>query len=89
MEPTMKNLSSAMILLLLSSSVTFAQNNAGAMRSAASNRPERPFTPPSNQAIVSHDGFMIPNNLQSFSNPSNPQDLTRSGASNPQDLLGR
>jgi hypothetical protein len=84
-----KHLSAAMIILLLSGSVSFAQGRMGAMPSAVTNRPERPFTPPSNQAIVTHDGATIPNSSQSFSNPSNPQDLTSSGASNPQDLLGR
>jgi len=85
----MKHLSATMIILLLSSSGSFAQNRAGAMPSAVPNRPARPFAPPSNQAIVTHDAATIPNSSQNFSNPSNPQDLTKSGASNPQDLLGR
>jgi hypothetical protein len=84
-----KYLSATMIILLVSGSVSFAQNRTGAMPSVVPNRPERPFAPPSNQAIVTHDGATIPNSSQSFGNPSNPQDLTSSGASNPQDLLGR
>jgi hypothetical protein len=84
-----KHLSAAMIIILLSGSVSFAQGRTGAMPSAAPSRPARPFVPPSNEAIVTHDGATIPNASQSFSNPSNPQDLMSSGASNPQDLLGR
>jgi hypothetical protein len=86
----MKHLASAMIVLLLSSSVTFAQNHAGALSSAVPSRPAPPFAPPSNQAIVTRNGITVPNAAPSINNnPSNPQDLTRSGASNPQDLLER
>jgi len=84
-----KHLSATMIILLLSGSTSFAQGRSGAMPSAAASRPERPFTPPSNEAIVTHDSATTPNASQSFSNPSNPQYLPSSGASNPQDLLGR
>jgi len=87
MEHTMKRLYATLVILVLSSSVSFAQHTGGATPSAVPNRTARSFAPPSNQAIVSHDRVTNLNSSQNLNNLSNPQDLTRSGAGNPQKSL--
>jgi hypothetical protein len=83
----MKRLSSAMLILLLSSGLAFAQNHFGGMRSAVPTVRNNPTPQPSNEATVGHGAGMNPSSSQDLSLRSNPQDLTRSGASNPESLI--
>ena len=85
----MKRLSSTMVILLMSGGLAVAQSNPGGMRSTAPNTATNPAPQPSNDATVGHGAGMNPSNSQDLSNRGNPQDLTRSGASNPESLLGR
>jgi len=85
----MKRLSSTMVILLLSSGLAFAQSNPGGMRSTVPNTATSTIPQPSNDATVGYGAGKNPSNPQDLSNRGNPQDLTRSGASNPQDLTGR
>jgi hypothetical protein len=83
-----------MAILLVSSGLALAQTNHGGMRSAGPtmrNNPMRnnPTPQPSNEATVGRGAGMNPSNSQDLSIRSNPQDLTRSGASNPESLTGR
>jgi hypothetical protein len=85
----MKRLTSTIVILVLSSGLAFAQSGFGGMRSTTPNMPNNPTPQPSNEATVGHGAGMNPSNSQDLSNRSNPQDLTRSGASNPESLMGR
>jgi hypothetical protein len=79
-----------MVILLLSSGLAFAQNNPGGMRSTVPNSITSPIPPqPSNEATAGFGAGVNPSNPQDLSSRGNPQDLTRSGASNPQNLTGR
>jgi hypothetical protein len=81
---TMKRLTSIMVILLLSGGGAFAKNNHVGMRLR-----NNPTSQPSNAATVGHGAGMNPTNSQDLSGRSNPQDLTRSEASNPESLTGR
>jgi len=83
----MKHLASTMVILLLSSGLAFAQNNQVGMRLPTVRN--NPTPQPSNESTVGHGAGMNPMNSQDLSGRSNPQDLTRSGASNPESLTGR
>jgi hypothetical protein len=79
----MKTLIAAVALATLVASPTFAQRYPGPkMRN-------NPTPQPSNMATVGYGAGMNPMNSQDLSGRSNPQDLTRSGASNPESLTGR
>jgi hypothetical protein len=79
-----------MVILLLSSGLAFAQSNLGGMRSTVPNSIPSTIPPqPSNEATTSFGAGVNPSNPQDLSSRGNPQDLTRSGASNPQNLTGR
>jgi hypothetical protein len=83
----MKHLASTMVILLLSSGLAFAQNNHVGMRLPTVRN--NPTPQPSNEATVGRGAGMNPMNSQDLSGRSNPQELTRSGASNPESLTGR
>jgi hypothetical protein len=84
----MKHLASTMVILLLSSGLAFAQNNQVETTRLPAVR-NNPTPQPSNESTVGHGAGMNPMNSQDLSGRSNPQDLTRSGASNPESLTGR
>ncbi|MEA2980738.1 MAG: hypothetical protein QOF09_2561 [Alphaproteobacteria bacterium] len=85
----MKRLTLISAILLLSSGLAFAQQSVGGMNSTFPTIRNNPAPQPSNEATVGYGAGMNPSNSQDLSNRSNPQDLTRSGASNPESLLGR
>jgi hypothetical protein len=84
----MKHLASTMVILLLSSGLAFAQNNQVETTRLPAVR-NNPTPQPSNEATVGRGAGMNPMNSQDLSGRSNPQELTRSGASNPESLTGR
>jgi hypothetical protein len=85
----MKRLASTIAILLLFNGFAFAKGNHGGMRSAGRTMHYNPTPQPSNAATVGHGAGMNPINSQDLRGRSNPQDLTRSGASNPESLTGR
>jgi hypothetical protein len=78
-----------MAILLLSGGLAFAQNTPGGMNPTLPNGFTNSIPQPSNEATTGFSAGRNPSNSQDLSNRSNPQDLTRSGASNPESLLGR
>jgi hypothetical protein len=75
----MKRLCMTAILVLLSGSAALAQTsqNGGFANPSA----------PRNNATVGAPSWVNPSNSQDISGKSNPQDLTRPGASNREDLM--
>jgi hypothetical protein len=83
----MKRLCATMAIFLLSGGLTLAQTNRGGMGpstgSSTTSPPNSSMAPP--PAVGLAPG-VNPSNSQDLTNRSNPQDLTRPGGSNPQDL---
>ena len=92
----MKRLSTAVTILILSGGLALAQGvgTATAPLGSATTGPTNPggttppgITPaPPAGATVGQAPGQNPGNAQDLTNRSNPQDLTRPGAGNPQDL---
>jgi hypothetical protein len=84
---TMKHLYAAMAILLLSGGLALAQGTRGGMGPSTGSSTTSPPNPGMAPApTVGLPPSVNPGNSQDLTNRSNPQDLTRPGASNPQDL---
>jgi hypothetical protein len=83
----MKRLYAIMGIFLLSGGLALAQGNRGGMGPSTGSSATSPPNPSLSPApTVGLAPGVNPGNSQDLTNRSNPQDLTRSGASNPQDL---
>ena len=84
---TMKRLYATMAILLLSGGLALAQgtrDGTGPFTGSSATSPSNPsLSPPPTVGLAPG---VNPSNSQDLTNRSNPQDLTRPGASNPQDL---
>jgi hypothetical protein len=83
----MKRLYATMAILLLSGGLALAQGTRGGMGPSTGSSMTSPLNP--GLAPAPNLGLApgaTPGNSQDLTNRSNPQDLTRPGASNPQDL---
>jgi hypothetical protein len=92
----MKRVSATMAVLLLSSGLALAQagggtgvgGTAGGLTGSGTMSPTNPNAapvPPTNGTVGQAPGTN-PSNSQDLSNRNNPQDMTKPGAGNPQDL---
>ena len=83
----MKRLYAMIAIFLLSGGLTLAQGNRGgtgpSTGSSATSPPNPTLSPAPTQGLAPG---VNPSNSQDLTNRSNPQDLTRPGGSNPQDL---
>ena len=83
----MKRLYAIIAIFLLSGGLTLAQGTRGGMGPSTGWGATSPPNPSLSPApTVGLAPGVNPGNSQDLTNRSNPQDLTRSGASNPQDL---
>jgi len=83
---TMKRLYATMAILFLSGGLALAQGTRGGMgpsTGSSTTGPNSSMAPAPNLGLPPS---VNPGNSQDLTNRSNPQDLTRPGASNPQDL---
>jgi hypothetical protein len=84
---TMKRLYATMAILLLSGGLALAQTNRGGTGPSTGSGTTSPLNPSmAPPPAVGLPPGVNPSNSQDLTNRSNPQDLTRPGASNPQDL---
>jgi hypothetical protein len=82
----MKRLRTTMALVLLSGTVAFAQTTSNTGGTAPNIGGVANPSTPSNSATVGAPPSANPSNPQDLTTRSNPQDLIKSGASNPQNL---
>jgi hypothetical protein len=86
----MKRLYTTIAIFLLSGSLALAQGIGGATGPVGSGTTgptsPNPVPVPSEGATVGKAPGVNPSNAQDLTNRSNPQDLTKPGGSNPQDL---
>ena len=83
----MKRLSGTIAIFLLSGGLALAQTSragTGPSTGSSTTSPPNPSTAPAPNVGLAPGAN--PGNSQDLTNRSNPQDLTRPGASNPQDL---
>ena len=84
----MKRLCATIVLVVLSGTFALAQttSNTGGVTPNTGGVANPSMPTPSNSATVGASPNTNPSNSQDLSNRGNPQDLTKSGASNSQDL---